>query len=64
MANVCIIGSHVINGVSELHTRILRETVFRHFEKVMPGRILNITNGIAPRRWLLQCNSRILCPCV
>ena len=56
MAHLCVIGSHVVNGVSELHTRILRESVFRRFEQVTPGKIINITNGITPRRWLLQCN--------
>ncbi len=56
MANLAIIGSHAVNGVSELHTRLLREDVFRDFDEVFPGRIMNITNGMTPRRWLLAAN--------
>ena len=59
MANLCIIGSHHINGVSELHTQILRDSIFHVFHQIDPNQILNITNGISPRRWLLQCN-----PCI
>ena len=56
MANLCIIGSHHINAVSELHTQILRNSIFHVFYQIDPNQILNITNGISPRRWLLQCN--------
>lgn len=56
MANLCLVGSHKVNGVSELHTSILRDTLFRYFDRIQPDQILNITNGITPRRWLLQCN--------
>lgn len=56
MAHLCVIGSHIVNGVSQLHTTILKEVVSRRFEQVDPRKIINITNGITPRRWLLQCN--------
>ncbi len=56
MANLAIIGSHTVNGVAELHTRLLREEIFRDFDEMHPGRIINITNGITPRRWLLAAN--------
>jgi starch phosphorylase len=56
MANLAIIGSHSVNGVAELHTRLLREDVFREFDEIFPGRIINITNGMTPRRWLLVAN--------
>jgi glycogen phosphorylase len=56
MANLAIVGSHTVNGVAELHSRILRNELFRDFERVFPGRIQNVTNGITPRRWLYQAN--------
>ncbi len=56
MANLAVVGSHTVNGVAALHSRILRERLFRDFERVFPGRIQNVTNGITPRRWLYQAN--------
>jgi glycogen phosphorylase len=56
MAHLAYVGSHSINGVAALHTRLLRETVFADLNGVLPGRLSNKTNGITPRRWLLQCN--------
>lgn len=56
MAHLAFVGSHSVNGVAELHTRILRESTFAEFNRALPGRINNKTNGITPRRWLLQCN--------
>jgi len=56
MAHLAIVGSHSVNGVAALHTQLLKESVFRDFEEMYPGRIINITNGITPRRWLLAAN--------
>ena len=56
MANLAIVGSHAVNGVSELHTRLLRSQVFRSFSEFWPGKFSNKTNGITQRRWLLSCN--------
>lgn len=56
MANLCIVGSHRVNGVSVLHTQILRDSIFNVFHRIYPEQIVNVTNGITPRRWLLQCN--------
>jgi starch phosphorylase len=56
MARLALIGSHTVNGVSELHTNILKETVFRDFFEMMPEKFQNVTNGITPRRWLHQAN--------
>jgi glycogen phosphorylase len=56
MGNLAFIGSHKINGVSALHTDLMRKTVFQSLNSVYPGRITNKTNGITFRRWLMECN--------
>jgi starch phosphorylase len=59
MGALAFVGSHKINGVSALHTKLMRETVFHDFDAVYPGRIVNKTNGITFRRWLIECNPRL-----
>jgi len=56
MARLAIVGSHKVNGVSELHTEILKNVVFKDFYEMLPERFVNITNGITQRRWLLESN--------
>ncbi|CAK7257752.1 glycogen/starch/alpha-glucan phosphorylase [Shinella yambaruensis] len=56
MGNLAFVGSHSINGVSALHTELMKETVFADLHNLYPDRINNKTNGITPRRWLMQCN--------
>lgn len=56
MANLAFVGSHTVNGVSALHTELMKETVFAQLHQTLPGRITNVTNGITPRRWLLSAN--------
>ncbi|MBZ9951330.1 MULTISPECIES: glycogen/starch/alpha-glucan phosphorylase [unclassified Mesorhizobium] len=56
MGNLAFVGSHSINGVSALHTELMKETVFADLHTLYPDRINNKTNGITPRRWLIQCN--------
>ncbi|MDB5571713.1 MAG: glgP [Hyphomicrobiales bacterium] len=56
MGNLAFAGSHKINGVSALHTELMKETVFHDFNTVLPGRIANMTNGITPRRWFTHAN--------
>lgn len=56
MANLAVIASHSVNGVSKLHSEILKGTVFKDFYSVMPDKFKNVTNGIAMRRWLNQSN--------
>ena len=59
MGSLAFIGSHAINGVSGLHTNLMKETVFHDLDAVYPGRITNKTNGITFRRWLMECNPRL-----
>src|SRR5208283_1186727 len=56
MSHLAIVGSHSVNGVSGLHTEILKTEIFRDFFKLWPERFNNKTNGITPRRWLKLCN--------
>ncbi len=59
MSHLALVGSHAVNGVSALHTDLMRSTLFADFERLFPGRISNITNGITPRRWLNEANPRL-----
>lgn len=59
MARLAIVGSHKVNGVSKLHTEILKTKVFKDFYEMMPEKFINITNGITQRRWLLQSNPQL-----
>jgi starch phosphorylase len=59
MGNLAFVGAHRVNGVSALHSRLMKETVFSAFHRLFPDRIVNQTNGITPRRWLLECNPRL-----
>ncbi len=56
MGHLAFVGSHKVNGVSALHTGLMRQTVFSDFNRLFPDRIVNKTNGISFRRWLFQCN--------
>ena len=59
MANLCVAGSHCVNGVSALHSQILKDTVFNDYYRHTPEKFTNVTNGIAHRRWLCQANPRL-----
>lgn len=56
MAYLAIIGSHKVNGVAKLHSQLMQETIFADFARLFPGRFVNITNGVTPRRWMNQIN--------
>lgn len=56
MANLSIICSHTVNGVAALHSELLKKTIFKDFDEMFPGKLINKTNGVTPRRWLHCCN--------
>lgn len=59
MANLAVIGSHTVNGVSELHSKLMVDHVFKDFADFWPERFTNVTNGVTLRRWLSQANPRL-----
>ncbi len=59
MAFLSVVGSHSVNGVAALHTKLLKERLLKDFAELYPDRFNNKTNGITPRRWLLSCNQEL-----
>lgn len=59
MANLCIVSSYNVNGVSKLHSDILVKDTFKSFNRIYPGKFNNVTNGIAHRRWIAQSNPEL-----
>ncbi|MEI8029974.1 MAG: glycogen/starch/alpha-glucan phosphorylase [Comamonadaceae bacterium] len=59
MAALAIVASHKVNGVSALHSDLMVQTIFSDFAKLFPGRFHNVTNGVTPRRWLMQANPEL-----
>ena len=56
MAALSIVASHKVNGVSQLHSDLMVETIFADYARIFPGRFCNVTNGVTPRRWLALAN--------
>jgi len=59
MANLCILCCHKVNGVAELHTKLLKQTIFKRFHEYFPNKIENKTNGVTPRRWIHCANPKL-----
>ncbi|MBO5936087.1 MAG: glycogen/starch/alpha-glucan phosphorylase [Clostridia bacterium] len=59
MANLCVATCHSVNGVSALHSQILKDTIFNSYYNLTPDKFKNVTNGIAHRRWLCQANPEL-----
>lgn len=59
MASLAIAGSHTVNGVAALHTRILKDEIFRDFVDIWPERFTSVTNGVTQRRWMLHANPEL-----
>lgn len=53
---LAVVVSHKVNGVSELHSNLMVQSLFADFAKIFPGRFTNVTNGVTPRRWLAVAN--------
>jgi glycogen phosphorylase len=56
MSHLAIVGSHKVNGVAQIHSDLMKQTIFADFHRFYPGKFVNMTNGITPRRWLNQAN--------
>ncbi|MCL7488429.1 MAG: glycogen/starch/alpha-glucan phosphorylase [Desulfobulbaceae bacterium] len=56
MANLAVVGSHAVNGVAAMHTKLVKERLFRDFFDMQPEKFNNITNGVTPRRWIMLSN--------
>jgi glycogen phosphorylase len=59
MAWLATVGSRKVNGVAELHSDLVRRTIFRDFDETFPGRFVNVTNGVTPRRWMRAANFKL-----
>ncbi|HIK46636.1 MAG TPA: glycogen/starch/alpha-glucan phosphorylase, partial [Leptolyngbyaceae cyanobacterium M65_K2018_010] len=59
MANLASLGSYAINGVAELHSELVKQTILKDFHELFPGKICNVTNGVTPRRWIALSNPRL-----
>src|SRR5208337_2363070 len=59
MAHLAFVGSHTVNGVAAVHTDLIRRGLFHDLDSVLPNRIVNVTNGVTPRRWVMLSNRQL-----